>query len=215
MQFSDETLAVLKNFSAINQSILFKTGNEIRTISPSKTVMASAVIEENVTGRAAVYDLSRFLSTLSLFKDPNVDFGKDKFTISSGRSKVNYTYASENMIVTPPDREINLPSVDVTLDVKWDVIESVIRAAGVLQVSDITFTGSDGKITMAATDSTNPTADCYDVEVSDYAGTPFNMHIKVENMKLMPADYTISLCAAGMSHFKSEKIQYWIAVQSN
>lgn len=215
MQFSDETLAVLKNFSGINQSILFKPGNELRTISPSKTVMASATIEENITGRSAVYDLSRFLSTLSLFKDPDVDFGAEKFTITSGRSKVNYTYASENMIVTPPDREINLPSVDVSIDIKWEVIESVIRAAGVLQVSDITFTGSDGKIVMAATDSKNPTADRFDVEVSDYDGKPFNMHIKVENMKLMPANYTVSLCAAGMSHFKSEKIQYWIAVQTN
>ena len=215
MQFSDETLAVLKNFSGINQSILFKPGNELRTISPSKTVMASATIEENISGRSAVYDLSRFLSTLSLFKDPDVNFGTDKFTITSGRSKVNYTYASENMIVTPPDREINLPSVDVTVDIKWEVIESVIRAAGVLQVSDITFTGSDGKIVMAATDSKNPTADRFDVEVSDYTGEPFNMHIKVENMKLMPANYTVSLCAAGMSHFKSEKIQYWIAVQTN
>ena len=33
MKLSDKTIALLKNFSDINQSILFKKGNQIRTIS--------------------------------------------------------------------------------------------------------------------------------------------------------------------------------------
>lgn len=215
MKFSDETLSILKNFSGINQSILFKPGNVLKTISPQKTVMSAAVIDEDISGRAGIYDLSRFLSTLSLFEDPDVDFGEDKFTISSGRRKVDYTYAAENMIVTPPDKEINLPAIDVSMKVAWSEIQAVIRAAGVLQVGDISFKGENGRIVMAATDSKNPTADRYEVEVSDYGGDPFDMTIKVENLKLIPADYEISLSSKGMSHFKSDKVQYWIAVQSN
>ena len=33
MKLSDKTISVLKNFSSINQSILFKEGNKLRTIS--------------------------------------------------------------------------------------------------------------------------------------------------------------------------------------
>lgn len=215
MKFCEDTLSVLKNFSGINQSILFQDGNTLKTISPQKTVMASATIKESIPSKAAVYDLSRFLSTLSLMNDPDIDFQSDKFVIQNGRSKSKYTFAAENMIVTPPNKEIRLPSVDVSIKVSWDDIQSVIRAAGVLQVGDIAFTAADGKLYMSAKDSKNPSSDSYDVELSDYDGEAFDMCIKVENLKLMPADYEIELSRAGMSHFKSENVEYWIAVQSN
>ena len=215
MQLSENTLSILKNFSGINPSIMFKKGNIIRTISPSKTVMAQATIADTIDGNAAVYDLSRFLSTLSLFDGADVEFGADKFIITGNRRRVSYTYAAENMIVSAPDKEITLPSIDVTVNVTWEVFQNVIRAAGVLQVSDITFVGEAGKIRLKATDTKNPTSDAYDVEVDDFDGKDFNMHIKVDNLKLIPADYTISLSSKGMAHFKSDTVQYWIAVQTN
>lgn len=215
MKFSENTILVLKNFSGINPSVMFRKGNVLRTISPQKTVMAQANIPDEIEGDAAVYDLSRFLSTLTLFDDPDVAFGNEKFTISSGRRKVGYTYASENMIVSPPNKEIELPSIDVSVKAEWNDIDSVRRAAGVLQVSDIAFVGKNGKISLCAKDVSNPTSDSYDVEIADYEGADFNMHIKVDNFKLIPADYEISLSSRGMAHFKSEMIQYWIAVQSN
>ena len=215
MKFSDETIAILKNFSDINQSLLFTPGSELKTISPQKTVMASATIIEIIDTRAAVYDLSRFLSTLSLFND-NVDvkFTEDRFEILDDRRKVAYVYAAENMIVTPPEKQMNVPSADVTVDLKWDDIQSAIRGAGVLQVSDIAFTGTEGKIMLRAVDSKNSTSDTYDIEISDYDGADFDMTIKVDNLKLLPADYTVSLSKAGISHFKSTNAQYWIAVQT-
>ena len=39
MRLSDKTLMLLKNFSTINQSILFKQGNSLRTISVMKTFL--------------------------------------------------------------------------------------------------------------------------------------------------------------------------------
>src|SRR6056300_1384075 len=120
MKFSENTLSVLKNFSGINPSILFKEGNTIRTISPQKTIMAEATIVDKIEGQAAVYDLSRFLSTLSLLDSPDVEFGSDKFIIRSNRSRVNYTYASENMIIVPPSKGVQLPSVEVSVKVEWN-----------------------------------------------------------------------------------------------
>lgn len=214
MKFSDETLAILKNFSSINPSVMFKPGQIIRTISPQKTVMAAAIVEENFDQKAAVYDLSRFLSTLTLFTNPDVEFQDDKFVIKSGRSKVNYTYASESMIITPPDKDIPI-SGDIQVNIKWEHIQSVIRAAGVLSLAEVAFVGDGKTISLAAVDSKNPTADKYDVVVADDVETdPFEMLIKVENMKLIPSDYEVNLSSKGLAHFKSPKVQYWIAVQS-
>lgn len=214
MNFSDDTLSILKNFSGINPSLMFKPGQVLRTISPQKTVMAAANISENIDTPAAVYDLSRFLSALSLFEDPDVQFGSDKFTIQSDHSRVNYTYASESMIITPPDKDINVPDPEATFNVEWANIQSVIRAAGVLQLGEIAFRSNGETISLSAVDSKNPTADNYSVDVAEGNGNSFDMIIKVENLRLMATDYIVSLSSKGMAHFKSDKVQYWIALES-
>lgn len=215
MQISNDTLNVLKNFSSINPSVLFKPGQTLRTISPQKTVMAAATIGETVPSEAAVYDLSRFLATLGLFEKPEVEFGDSKFTISAGRSKLQYTYASPTMIITPPEKDINLPDPELTTVVPWKTIDSVIRAAGVLSLGEIAFVAAGNEVTVSAIDSKNPTADSFDIVIKDdYNGAPFTMVIRTDNLKLMPADYEVSLSSKGMAHFKSDTVQYWIAVEA-
>jgi hypothetical protein len=215
MKFSENTLSVLKNFSNINPSVMFKPGNIIRTISPQKTVMASATIGEKIESSAGVYDLSRFLSTLSLFDDPDVEFLDTKFIVKSGKSRVNYTYAAESMIVTPPDSDINIPNPEVQVRVTHDDLQKVIRAAGVLQLGEIAFKGDGETVRLAAIDSKNPTADVFDVVVAEVAGPKFEMIIKVENLKLMPADYDVALSSKGLAHFKADTVQYFIAIEKN
>lgn len=215
MKFSNETLSVLKNFSQINPSLMFKPGQTIRTISPQKTVMAAATVSETFDKAAGVYDMSRFLATLSLFEDADINFGENQFNIKGGKSNLKYTYTAENMIVTPPEKDIQVPSPEVTTNISWASIESVIRAAGVLGLPEIAFIGEEGTLSLAAVDSKNSTADTYSVEVLNDAGfEPFRMIIKVDNLKLMPADYEVALSSKGMAHFKSEKVQYWIAIES-
>ena len=216
MKLSNETISVLKNFSQINPSVLFKPGQTIRTISPQKTVMAAANVSEMFEKQAGVYDVNRFLATLSLFSDePNVNFGESQFEISSGKSNVKYTYTSENMIVTPPDRDISIPNVDANAKIAWSTIDSVIRAAGVLGLPEIAFISDESGLSLAAVDSKNPTADTYSVAVEEDTGfEPFRMIIKVDNLKLLPSDYDVALSSSGMAHFKSEKVQYWIAIES-
>ena len=215
MKFSNDTLNVLKNFSSINPSVLFKPGQTVRTISPQKTVMAAATIGESVPTEAAVYDLSRFLATLQLFEEPDVQFGETKFNISSGKSQLNYTYASPTMIITPPEKDINLPDPELSVSLPWKSIDSVIKAAGVLSLNEIAFKASENVVKMSAVDSKNPTADSFDIVIKDdYSGAPFTMIIRTDNLKLMPADYDVSLSSKGMAHFKSKSVQYWIAVEA-
>lgn len=215
MKFSSDTLSVLKNFSTINPSIVFKPGSVVRTISPQKTVMAAATIDETVETQAGVYDLSRFLSTLALFDNPDVEFGQDRFTIKGGRSELRYTYTSESLMVTPPEKDIVVPDPEVSVNIKWQDIESVRQAAGVLQLPEIAFIGDGNTITMSAVDSKTSTADNYNTVVAEGVSTdPFNMIIKTDNLKLVPADYEVTLSSKGMAHFKSSKVQYWVAIET-
>lgn len=215
MKFSTDTLNILKNFSNINPSIVFKAGSTIRTISPQKTVMAAATIGEYVDQQAGVYDLSRFLATLGLFENPEVVFGTDRFTIKGGKSELKYTYTSESLIVSPPDKDIIVPDPEATINVSWQSIDSVIRATGVLQLPEVAFVSDGTTITLSAVDSKTSTADKYDVVIAEGVDTvPFNMIIKTDNLKLVHADYEVTLSSKGMAHFKSDKVQYWIAIES-
>jgi hypothetical protein len=62
MKLSDKTLTLLKNFSSINQSILFKEGSSLRTISVMKNILAEATIEEELPKDFGIYDLNQFLN---------------------------------------------------------------------------------------------------------------------------------------------------------
>jgi hypothetical protein len=208
-------MSVLKNFARINPSVLFKPGQKIRTISPSKTIMAEAIVEETFDKTAGVYDISQFIGTLSLFEDPDIAFGDDMFTIRGGNSELKYTYTAENMIVTPPDGDIKIPSVEAVVKVTSDVLEDAIKAANLLGLTEITFVAENGTISVAATDSRNPTSNQFKTEIATGVNcSDFKMGIKKDNVRLLPADYDVTLSKSGMAHFKADKVQYWIAVES-
>ena len=85
MKLSDRTINLLKNFASINQSILFKQGNQLRTISVMKNILAEANIDEDIPQEFGVYDLSQFLNSLGLFKEPELNFTGESFvTVKEG-----------------------------------------------------------------------------------------------------------------------------------
>ena len=114
MKLSENTLTILKNFAGINQSILVKKGNKLRTISIAKNILSEAEILEEFPRDFAIYDLNQFLNGLSLHQDPDLDFsGETHITIRDGKRRVKYFYSDPNVIVSPPEKQINLPSKDV------------------------------------------------------------------------------------------------------
>ena len=74
VKISDTTKSVLKNFADINQNLLVQPGQELKTISTMKNILAKAKIEEEFTSEFGIYDLSEFLGVLSLFKRPTFSF---------------------------------------------------------------------------------------------------------------------------------------------
>jgi len=213
MKFSNETLSVLKSFTAINKSILMKPGNVLKTITPEKTLIAIAEIPDEIPSEACVYDLSRFLSILSLYKDPDVEFGDKYFIISEGKRRTKYVYADISMIHTPPEKDINIPSEDVVVSVTESDLSSVLKAAGVLQFTEIAFVGESGKCYLKAIDSANDNADDFGVEIGE-TDDEFRVIIKTDNLKLMPMDYEVTICSKGISEFKGDNVTYFVAIDS-
>lgn len=213
MKFSERTLTILKSFSTINKSILMKEGNVLKTVTPEKTLVATATIPDQIPSQACVYDLSRFLSILGLYKDPDVEFHDKYFIIQNGKQRTKYVYADISMIHAAPEKDIQLPSADVEVAVSWEDLQSVIKAAGVLQFSEVAFVGQEGKIYLKAIDGNNDNSDDYGVEIGT-TSDEFKIIIKTDNLKLLPQDYQVTLCAKGISEFKSEGVTYFVAIDT-
>lgn len=213
MKFSERTLTILKSFSTINKSIQMKSGTSLKTITPERTLIATATIPDEIPSDACIYDMSRFLSILSLYEDPDVEFHDKYFIISEGKRRTKYLFADVSMIHAAPEKEVKIPSEDVVVDVTWDDMQSVLKAAGVLQFSEIAFVGSSGTCYLKAIDSTNQGADDYGVEIGE-TDDEFMIIIKTDNLKLLPQDYRVTLCSKGISKFKSEDVTYFVATDS-
>ena len=104
MKLSDNSLTILKNFAGINNSILVKQGNKLRTISVAKNILAEAEITEEFPRNFAIYDLNQFLNGLSLHQDPELDFSNDShIVIREGKRWVKYFFADPNVMISPPE----------------------------------------------------------------------------------------------------------------
>jgi hypothetical protein len=213
MKFSERTLTILKSFSSINKSILMKEGNVLKTVTPEKTLIAIAAIPDQIPAQACIYDLSRFLSILSLYKDPDVEFHDKYFMIKDGKQRTKYVYADISMIHAAPEKEIKIPSSDVVVNVSWNDMQSVIKAAGVLQFTEVAFVGEAGKIYLKAMNSAQENSDDYGVEIGE-TSDEFKIIIKTDNLKLLPQDYQVTLCAKGISEFKGSDVTYYVGIET-
>lgn len=214
MKISINTVNVLKNFAKINPSIVIPEGNTLKTISPSKTIMAKAVVDTDFPQRFAIYNLDRFISVLSLFNDPDLSFDENSVKIRGNGKMTQYVYAEESTITKAPDKNLDLPSIDASFTLRYENLKDVEKASSVLGLPEIAVVGEGGKIYLQAIDSKNPSGDVYSVEIGE-GNTSFKAIFKSENIKIITGDYKVSICSQGISHFLGEHAEYWIAVEQN
>ena len=216
MKLSESTFNILKNYSSINQTLLVKPGNVISTVVPvSRAIFAKCTVEETFPKQFAIYELPKFLGILSLFKEPELDFGDKQVTIVSGRQSVSYTYADPSMVIAPRGDDINFPEADVEFSISQEELQKLVRAAGVLQLPDMAVTGDGSTIKVTATDSKNPTADVFSVEVGE-TDKMFTMYFRVDNIiKLISHNYNVKITFKGLSKWTSDNIVYYVAMEAN
>ena len=215
MKLSESPLTLLKNFSNINQSILFKQGKSLRTISVMKNILAEATINEELPKDFGIYDLNQFLNGLSLHNNPDLDFENDNFVvIKEGRSRSKYFFADPNVIVKPPEKSIELPTEDVSFELKTEQLDKLLKAAGIYQLPDLAVIGENGVVKLVVRDKKNDTSNDYAVVVGETEGN-FVFNFKVENIKLIPGSYDVVVSQKLLSKFtcREHDLTYYIALE--
>jgi len=214
MKLSSNTTNILKNFSQINQSILIKQGNKLKTISVMKNILAEAEIEEEFEKDFAIYDLNQFLSGLSLYDAPDLEFGESYLTIRDGRRRAKYFFADPDVIVSPPEKEISLPTRDVCFSVATQQLDKLLKAAAIYQVPDLSAIGRNGKVELVVRDKKNDTSHEFSEEVGE-TEDDFVFNFKVENIKIIPGTYDVVISSKLLAEFtnKNTDLKYYIALE--
>jgi hypothetical protein len=215
MKLSDKTLSLLKNFSGINQSILFKEGDKLRTISVMKNILAEATITETFPKDFGIYDLNQFLNGLNLHQTPELDFENDKYVmIREGKSRSKYFFADPSVIVIPPDKEIVLPSEDVCFVLNTQQLDKLLKAAAIYQLPDLSAVGEAGVVKLVVRDKKNDTSNDFSIVVGE-TDSIFTFNFKVENIKILPGSYEVVISQKLLSRFTStdRDLRYYVAME--
>ena len=215
MKLSEKTLTVLKNFAGINNSILVKEGNQLRTISVAKNILAEANIDEEFPRQFGVYDLNQFLNGLSLHQDPDLDFTEESYlNIREGKRRVKYFFADPQVIISPPDKQITLPSEDVHFQLESSALDKLLKAAAVYQLPDLCVVGEAGAVRLVVRDKKNDTSNSYSVAVGE-TDKEFSFNFKVENIKIIPGSYDVVVSSKLLSEFTNSNynLKYYIALE--
>ena len=215
MKLSETTVNFLKNFSSINQSILFKEGNKLRSISVMKNILAEATITEDIPKDFGIYDLNQFLNGLSLHSNPDLDFTNNEYVlIKEGKMRSKYFFADPTVIVSPPEKEISLPTEDVSFVITSQQLEKLKKASSVYQLPDISVIGEDGIVKLVVRDKKNDTSHKFDIEVGE-TNSDFVFNFKEENLKILPGTYDVVVSSKLLSRFTSQNhdLCYYIALE--
>jgi hypothetical protein len=215
MKLSESTVNLLKNFSSINQSSLFKEGTKLRTISVMKNILVEANVAEEFPRDFGIYDLNQFLNGLSLHANAELNFDNQEYVlIKEGRMRSKYFFADPSVIVAPPEKEITLPSEDVQFELTSQQLEKLKKASSVYQLPDVSVIGEAGVIKLVARDKKNNTSNDFSIIVGE-TEDEFVFNFKEENLKIVPGNYDVVVSSKLLSRFTNQNIDvvYYIALE--
>jgi len=213
MKLSKETVGLIKNFAGINSNLLLKSGNKLATISAQKNVMADAVVTETFPD-FGIYDLNEFLGAMSLFEDPELTFNEKWVTIEQGGNSIKY-FAADASVLTAPQKAITFPDAEIEFSMNANMLSMIQRTASVLRASDVSIVGDGSTIAVVVGDKKNATGNSYNSAVGA-TDKKFKVNLKVENLKMIPGDYQVSISSKKISRFKGAgDLVYYVAVEAD
>ena len=215
MKLSDTTTTLLKNFSSINQSILIKEGSKLRSMSVMKNILVEANVEEEFPKDFGIYDLNQFLNGLSLHQSAELDFANNEYVlIKEGKMRSKYFFADPSVIVSPPEKEIALPTEDVCFVLTSQQLDKLKKASSIYQLPDVSAVGENGVIKLVARDKKNDTSNDFSIIVGE-TDQEFVFNFKEENLKIIPGTYDVIVSSKLLSRFSNQNIDvtYFIALE--
>lgn len=215
MKLSKATLNVLKNFSSINGNVMIEAGNYLHTRTVERNMYACATVEDEFPQTFGIYDLSQLLGVISLFSEPEVEFGESSLTISQGPNRVEYRYASADVLAFP-DKKLPEPTFDAKFTLTEENLKSLLKAGAVLgsQLLRISGNGETITCTLLTLDKDNNPSTSFNTFSVDVGQTDrnFNVDIRLENVKMMTGNYEVSLSVKKIAKFANTGTSYILYV---
>ena len=214
---SRTTLDVLKNYATINSSIVFRKGSTLRTISNAENILSKFTSEEVFPVDFAIYDLSQFLSGISLFDNPKLDFTSDDYVRigSSGRSVKYYFSDPEITLKSAPEKNVTFPGPDIQFNLTAADLVALQKASAVYSLPDMSFQSKDGNVRLVLSDKENDTSNTYKQDISGECTGDYTLDVKIENIRLLPGDYNVKVSKALISEWNNITLDltYYIALE--
>ena len=213
-KLNKQTRTFIENFSKINPSIIFYPGNVLGTKSKDEDIAALAKITDNIPSRFAIYDLSKFLSVLSLYDidaDLSVDDGKTLVIQGKNDRKFVYTLASEKGIVTVKGLEVKMPPISAEFNLSAADLNHLKRNLLVGGFSHVAFSANNKKLSVKAFNVDDPTSSVYGATLGDFDKS-FNIILedrKVSNM--LEYDYLVSVTPQIIRFKSASGVEYYIS----
>jgi hypothetical protein len=216
MKLSELTVEILKNFATLNQSIQFRTGSELTTITVGQTILAKARVAESFPSDFAIYDLNKLLAKLSLYRDCELAFESDRilFKSADGRRNDYIKFSSPKIITAPdPNKKIALDDPEHEFDLSAEDLLWQRKSAGISASPYMIFHGDGKHVFIRSTDVKDDSSDMSSTEIGKTKGK-FTYVIKIENWKMLDGAYHVKL-RKGLSKFEhTEKpVEYYVAIE--
>jgi len=213
MKISTGTLDILKNFATINTNILVRQGNTLSTISTGKNIFARAEIGESFPKEFAIYDLNSLLSLLTLMEDTDVDFQDESLKVSRGTSVFEYYYADPNIIVSAPDKSIEVDNF-FQFDFTKDDVDMILKAAAITAAPMLSVVGKDKEVVVTVSDPSTPKSNSFR-QVIGTTDKEFDARLAIENFKVIPLSYSVTISQKKFMFLESSKgeLKYWLALE--
>jgi hypothetical protein len=218
MILTDKTLAILKNFSVINQNIVFKPGNIIKTMNTGKNIIAWAEVDFEFDREVPIYDVKKLISALQLFKSADVTFDEKSLIISSDRGQFEYFYSDPEVVFSAMDKRINHQEI-FTIDITKEMIQTLNSGVAISGATVISFRSENGNAVLFAENPEESTSTKFKSVIGP-TDLEFDARILAERLILIPDDYTLTYGKtesgkATLLYFinSSKTLEYWISCE--
>lgn len=217
MKLSEYSLSVLKNFSSINSGVVLEAGNTQKTISPEKSILVEAELEDSVPSKFGIYDLNQFLGNVTTLNNPDLKFNGKSVTMTDDNFSLFYLSCSPDVVITPPDKPLTLKDPDVTFELSQAIFSKIIRLASMNNLPNLSVISENGELRLQAHEKSNSSSNYASVKIGPYEGKDFTATFKTENLKIIDDDYKVEVKNGAFAKFTSKtkkKLVYFIALET-
>jgi len=193
MKFSDKTMKLLKNFSTINQNILFRKGNVITTISNAKNLIAKTVIDEDIPKEFSIYDLNSLLAMISYDKDngSEIEFASKSLKIKNSFGVFEHFYTQPEFIVIAPKNIVEYDTVH-SFELTEKQLKVIEKSSAITNAEFFTLMSIDGRFDGLINNRIDETSNKFTIDLGN-ADIDFNVYVDITDIKIIPGDYTVEV----------------------